>query len=107
MLFRSVTGKEPATEKNAVLKSADIVFGPAENYQSITGEVLRFGKTVRVRYAAIDQEDRYGGAVVLDGGEALRKLRDGQHVRVRGDLIPPPDRASSAHYRVLAIEVLD
>jgi hypothetical protein len=102
-----VTGKGAANDKSAAIKSVDIVFGPADNYQSITGEVRRFGKTVRLRYAAIDQEDLYGGAVVLDGGEALNKLRDGQLVRVRGDLIPPPDRAHSAHFRVLAIEVLD
>jgi hypothetical protein len=75
--------------------------------QSVTGKVHQYRNTWRLRYAPIDQEDPYGGSVVLDGGAELSKLRDGQHVRVRGELIPPPDRASSAHYRVLAIEVLD
>jgi hypothetical protein len=34
-------------------------------------------------------------------------LRDGQHVRVRGVMIPAEDRAGGAHFRVNAIDILD
>ncbi len=62
---------------------------------------------MRLRYAPIDQEDQYGGFVVLEGGAELTRMRDGQHIRIRGVLIAPEDRNSAAHYRVQAIEALD
>jgi hypothetical protein len=76
-------------------------------FQSLTGQVQQFRNTWRLRYAAIDQEDPYGGVVVLDGGAELSQLRDGQRVRVSGVLIPPESRTGSAHYRVKTIEMLD
>ena len=73
----------------------------------MTGEVQVYRKTWRLRYAPIDQIDIYGGVVVLDGGAELSNLRDGQHVRVRGELVPPAEPNGAAHYRVASIETLD
>jgi hypothetical protein len=78
-----------------------------EASKSVAGRVLQYRNTWRLRYAPIDQEDVYGGVVVLDGGAELSQLRDGQRVRVSGVLIPPESRTSSARYRVQAIEMLD
>jgi hypothetical protein len=75
--------------------------------QSVTGQVHQYRNTWRLRYAAIDQEDPYGGVVVLDGGAELSQLREGQNVRVSGILVPPESRTGSAHYRVQAIEIVN
>lgn len=88
-------------------RDVHIQYGHTEKFTSVTGQVQAWRKTWRLRYAAIDQEDSYGGTVVLEGGAELSKLREGQHVRVRGVLIPPTDRNDAARYRVQAIEILD
>jgi hypothetical protein len=93
-------------DKAIALKSVHIQYGHAEQFASITGQVQEYRKTFRLRYAAVDQEDAYGGVVVLDGAD-LGRLSDGKHVRVRGELIAPTDRNGMARYRVSAIEVLD
>jgi hypothetical protein len=79
----------------------------SDDFAAITGQVQQYLKTWRLRYASIDQEDIHGGVVVLEGGADLNQLRDGQHVRVTGVLVPPATRTSSATYRVQAIEILD
>lgn len=89
------------------LKTVHIQYGHTENFETVTGQVQAFRKSFRLRYAAISQEDPYGGYVLLDGGNELNRLRDGQHVRLRGVLIPPSDTASPARYRVQTVEVLD
>jgi hypothetical protein len=96
-----------AKEKTVAPKSMHIQYGHSEEFKTVTGQVQMWRRTVRLRYAPIDQEDVYGGFVVLEGGAELTKMRDGQHVRVRGVLIAPEDRNGAAHYRVQAIEVLD
>ncbi len=78
-----------------------------EASKSLAGRVLQYRNTWRLRYAPIDQEDVYGGVVILDGGAELSQLRDGQRVRVSGVLVPPESRTGSACYRVQAIEMLD
>ena len=75
--------------------------------KSVAGHVHQYRNTWRLRYAPIDQEDAYGGVVILDGGAELSQLRDGQRVRVSGVLVPPESRTGSACYRVQAIEILD
>jgi len=71
------------------------------------GRVQEWRKTLRLRYAAIEQEDAHGGSVLLEGKADIQQLRDGQHVRVRGTLIPAEGRTDSARFRVDAIEILD
>jgi len=89
------------------LKSVHIKYGASENHAVLVGKVTEWRKSLRLRYAAVEQEDKYGGSVMLDGGEILQKVRDGQHVRVRGTLIPAEDRLSSARYRVESVDILD
>ena len=96
-----------AKEKTIALRSVDIRYGHGEKFASITGQVQEYRKTLRLRYAAIDENDVYGGVVVLEGSADLSRVTDGKHVRVRGELIPPTDRNGTAHYRVAAVEILD
>ena len=96
-----------AKEKTLVVKTSEIHYGQADHFTQVTGQVQQFRKSWRLRYADVAQEDPYGGVVVLDGGPELGRLRDGQHVRVTGVLVPPETRTSSATYRVKTIEILD
>jgi hypothetical protein len=88
--------KVPAKEANA----------PVSGFKSVMGQVQEFRKTWRLRYAPPDQDDPYGGSVVLEGA-GLDRLRDGQQVRVRGTLIPSADRSSPARYRVETLEIVE
>jgi hypothetical protein len=99
----------PATangEQNLVLKNVAFKYGRGANFESVTGQVQIFRKTMRLRYASIEQEDAYGGVVILEGSE-ISNLRDGQHVRVHGTFVAPSDRNGNAKYRVHTIEMLD
>jgi hypothetical protein len=93
--------------KTLASKGEPITFGHEANFTAIAGQVQEFRKTLRLRYAAIDQNDIYGGVVTLEGSVDLSQLRDGRQVRVRGVLIPPTERNENARYRVTAVELLD
>jgi hypothetical protein len=96
-----------AVEMAAPAPSVPMPSGEAEKNKSFTGKVQRFRAAWRLRYAAIDQEDAYGGVVVLEGGAGLNRLREGQQVRVSGHLTPPESRTGSAILRVMTLEMLD
>jgi hypothetical protein len=81
--------------------------GHSEDFKTVIGQVQIWRNTVRLRYASIDQEDQYGGFIVLQGSAEVAKLREGQLVRVRGVLIPPENRTRAAQYTVQVIEMLD
>ncbi len=88
-------------------KNEAIQAGASEDVKTITGQVLMWRKSIRLRYAPIDQDDPYGGFVVLQGNAQLADLREGQYVRVRGVLIPPENRNRPARFKVQAIELQD
>jgi hypothetical protein len=94
-------------EKAIALQSTHIRYGQAENFKQITGKVEQYRKTWRLRYGVVEADDPYGGVVLLDNINGGQNLRDGQHVRVRGTLIPPQNRQESARYLVQGIDVLD
>ncbi len=95
-------------DKPGTAKRIQTLHGVSDGFKTVTGQVHVYRKTWRLRYAGIDQTDAYGGVLLLEGEtELLSRLRDGQHVRVRGTLVPPTDRNGSASYRVTAIEMLD
>jgi len=58
----------------------------------------------RLRYAAADDEDPYGGSVTLVHIDANLGLQAGQHVRVKGKLINPATSEPSPYYHVLEME---
>jgi hypothetical protein len=64
-------------------------FAHARDYGWLRGRVefSRLSKGWRLRYASVDEEDRYGGSVTLvPGPNTLGALKDGQYVRVTGHL---------------------
>ena len=89
-----------------IKNGSSAVVRPLGDHDSLIGEVYQWRKAWRLRYAAVDTEDPHGGSVTLTGGD-LGRLRDGQQVRVRGILIPAPDRQTPATYQVLSMEIVN
>lgn len=96
----------PAKRRSYVDITASQAFGHAEDYSWLCGRVehSRLSKGWRLRYASVDEADRYGGSVTLMDDGNLQDLKDGMIVRVRGRLSDPEAGGSSPPYRVSAIE---
>ncbi len=83
--------------------------GRGPDYAWLSGQVEYSrlgGGTWRLRYASVDEEDRYGGSVTLVENAGLDRLRDGQRVIVQGHLSNPDDTRPAPAYRVDWFRVL-
>ena len=61
----------------------------------------------RLRYAPIDEEDRFGGGVTLDcGPQMIKPFSDGQIVRVEGSIVNVDSREPSPLYRLQTISAV-
>jgi hypothetical protein len=111
-------GEPPAQRKSFVDTTAQPFFAHAEDYSWLQGQVeySHFSKEWRLRYASVDETDSYGGSVTLIENELLHILKDGQHIRVQGQITVDPEiltvgrtsgsaetRKISPHYRVDAV----
>lgn len=96
-----------ATAEPKPIAPGPILARPAEGAKVLTGVVESWRTTRRLRYAAVDVEDPNGGRVTLIGSPVVDRLHEGQHIRVRGILIPTADRGSAPTFDVQAIDVLD
>lgn len=87
-----------------VVSEMTIRYGQEDNYRVLTGRIEQWAREYRLRYAPPDADDAHGGFVVLEGGQT-ESLKDGNHVRVQGTLVPAEGRRS-ARYQVNNLEVL-
>ena len=80
-------------------------FGRAPDYRWLQGELLfsSVRGVWRLRYAAADDDDAYGGSVTLVDVDARLGLHAGQRVRVEGRLINPRSSEASPFYHVLKV----
>jgi hypothetical protein len=87
--------------------TADARFAHADDYGWLVGEVAysHAKKSWRLRYASVDETDRYGGSVTLEG-TGLDDLKDGQVVKVEGSVLNPESRDPSPGYRVTTVAPL-
>jgi hypothetical protein len=100
---------EPAPPRRSFVDlSASPCFGHAPDYSWITGQVehSRTAHEWRLRYASVDETDRFGGRVALIENQHVSYLVDGQYVRVRGHLADTGSANTSAHYRIESFEVI-
>jgi len=108
----TITSKSP--EAAAARRSyADITAKPqfhhANDYSCLVGELQYHAKNGewRLRYASIDEEDRYGGSVTLvEGSHMMTGLKDGMMVKVEGALLDAESREPGPKYRVKSVEPL-
>jgi hypothetical protein len=76
-------------------------FAHAPDYAWIVGRVeySSINKQWRLRYASVDEVDRFGGHVVLVQNQHVAYLVDGMLIQVRGHLVNP-DSTGPAYYRI-------
>lgn len=81
-------------------------FGRAADYTWLVGQVeqSRSGAGYRLRFASVDDTDRYGGSVTLAGDGNLPTLKDGQYIRVRGHLVDAETHSPAPAYQVESCE---
>jgi hypothetical protein len=82
-------------------------YGHTPDFSALTGELYRWGQSWRLRYAPLDEEDQYGGAVLLEGLPDTSPLREGQHVQVHGTLIPPLNRGDTVRFSTQSIDLYE
>jgi len=74
----------------AVSKNLQDNVGHADDFVWITGELAYVhagGGLWVLRYAGIDEEDRYGGSVILSTAVSMKNFRDGDLVSVTGEIL--------------------
>jgi hypothetical protein len=73
-----------------VTAAACFAHGPDYGWLCGRVEYSRLSKGWRLRYASVDEPDRFGGSVTLVPDPKLDALKDGQYVRVTGRLADRP-----------------
>jgi hypothetical protein len=99
---------EPGSARRSFVDlSAAPCFCHAPDYSWLVGQVehSRVARQWRLRFASVDEADRYGGRVVLIENQHVSYLADGQYVRVHGHLVNTDD-SQGAHYRIESFEAI-
>jgi hypothetical protein len=98
-------GKDFAPRRSFADITAKPEFGHASDYTWLAGELSHIPSKNqwRLRFASIDDEDKYGGSVTLDATLELRGFLSGQLVRVEGEMIDKDSRDIAPKYRVKEI----
>lgn len=83
--------------------------GHAPDYRWLVGEISYSvaRRTWNLRYATVDEEDRYGGSVTLVGTGDMSRFKIGQIVRIDGYLVEPDSRRPCPPYCVGTIREVD
>jgi hypothetical protein len=92
---------EPALKRKSYVDlSAAPCFAHAPDYNWIYGvvEYSSVAKEWRLRYASVDETDRYGGRVSLIENHQASLLRDGMYVHVRGHVVNPENNSNGPTY---------
>jgi hypothetical protein len=92
--------------KSFVDISAAPCFGHAQDYSWITGQVEHslIAKEWRLRYASVDEPDRFGGRVILIENQHVNYLTDGAYVHVQGHVLTTDGDGGPAYYRIESFE---
>jgi hypothetical protein len=110
----ATTAKNPPREVSASpAANADLTPQPRyahdPNYHRLVG-VVEYSKIQGewiLRYASVEEEDRYGGSVTLHGAGPMTALKNHQLVRVEGHLINPDSQQIRPAFQVETIRPVD
>ena len=100
-------GKEEMVHRRSYSDiTAKPCFAHAPDYTWVQGELVHLhGRNVwRIRYASVDEEDKYGGGINLIEAGPMDNFQDGQLVRIEGRPADPDNKESE--YRVNSIHAL-
>ena len=86
--------------------TAKSCFSHAPDYSWVQGELvfLHSHNCWRIRYASVDEDDKFGGGVNLVETGPMDNFKDGQCVRVQGR--PSDSENKESEYRVSSIQAL-
>src|SRR5207248_6886584 len=79
-------------------------YGHGPDYSWISGDVQKWRKEWRLRYAPLDESDEYGGCLTLLGEQCLGHLREGQHCKLLGRVVPDDTKSGGLAYHIEAIQ---
>jgi hypothetical protein len=101
---------DPAPLARATDPLAHAGFYHSPDYTTLVGE-LHYNPRQgiwRLRFAAADEEDRYGGSVTLtEMSRRMQGYQSGQRVRVEGALVNPESHDVSPAYRVREVRPVE
>jgi hypothetical protein len=99
----------PPRRKSFVDTTAAPCFAHAPDYHWLRGQVeySRILHGWRLRYASVDESDRFAGSVTLVENVHVGYLRDGEYVRVVGHLVNPEADGPAPAYRIESFRVID
>jgi hypothetical protein len=88
--------------------SADPCFAHSADYTSLTGELyyLKARNCWTVRFASVDEEDRYGGSVTLADMGTMNEFHTGQMVQVQGHMADVDSHEPAPKFQVQSIHVV-
>jgi hypothetical protein len=89
--------------------TASPCFAHAPDYSWLSGQAEKSHilGAWRLRYASVDETDRFGGSVTLVESAHVSYLRDGEYIRVQGHLVNPEDQRPAPAYRIESFKVID
>jgi hypothetical protein len=101
-------GKEETFHRRSYADiTAKACFAHAPDYSWVQGELVHLhshNNSWRIRYASVDEDDKYGGGVNLIETGPMENFREGQLVRIEGRPADPENK--DTEYRVNSIHVL-
>lgn len=101
---------EPLVESAALPGTpvAAVSSGHGPDHRWLVGRLqyLHVRDVWRIRYAAPESDDRYGGTMTLVDPGAMTAFHAGQLVRVEGCVVEPESREPSPAYRVHSIHAI-
>jgi hypothetical protein len=101
----------PATpaRKSYVDITARSCFGHSDDYSWVAGELQysHLSKAWRLRYASVDEEDKWGGSVTLVCDRPSAEFKDGTCVRVRGHIDEAAAKSTAPPYQVESVQVIE
>jgi hypothetical protein len=94
----------PALRRTFTDTTAHPAFGHAPDYSWLVGalDYVKSRDAWCLRYASVDEDDRYGGTFALVNPGPMAAYRSGQLVRVQGEMVDQP----APGYRVRALTPL-
>ncbi len=97
--------------KQVIFKPAGSKFRHAPDFSWLMGRLRRIhvtGGTWKIRYRPIDEQDRWGGSVILSEDARVDKFKDGDFVYVAGEIIVkrPTVYLAGPLYRISTIRIM-
>jgi hypothetical protein len=84
-------------------------FAHDPNYRWMVGRLdySKVRQTWTLRFASVEEDDRYGGSVTLDNSGRMAAFQSGQLVRVEGQLVDADDTRPRPSYHAHSIQPVE